>query len=320
MERIEEDLRKWFGTGGKGGVGGGGWDRYNTKGERIGKCARGKGEGKPKCLSREKAAKMTKKQRAAAVRRKRRQDPVADRPGKGGKPVMVSNKINKESAMTEYTEKPLSEINVGAIIVKENGFVYQIKEIHEMSPNVRYVILEDSYGNYLSEYSNIKKEFYVKEDHLNEEKKGAMGKVQRTPGGPKKFMVRVRGPKGNPVTVRFGDPNMEIKRDDPKRRSNFRARHNCANPGPRWKARYWSCRQWRSGAKVEDSYVPDHGDDIQEAPTMRGIIRSFFARRNKERINRTEDQLRATATKTPGSRFEAELKQNASDLLKKMGK
>ena len=53
---------------------------------------------------------------------------------------------------------------------------------------------------------------------------------------------------------------------------------------------------------------------------MRGIIRSFFARRNKERINRTEDQLRATANKTPGSRFEAELKQNASDLLAKMGK
>jgi hypothetical protein len=55
-----EDLRKWFGTGGEGGVGGGGWDRYNTKGERIGKCAREPGEGKPKCLSKEKASKMSK--------------------------------------------------------------------------------------------------------------------------------------------------------------------------------------------------------------------------------------------------------------------
>jgi hypothetical protein len=90
-----EDLRKWFGKGGEGGVGGGGWDRYNTKGERIGKCAREPGEPKPKCLSKEKAAKMSKDEIAAAVRRKRESDPVADRPGKGGKPIMSSNKIDE---------------------------------------------------------------------------------------------------------------------------------------------------------------------------------------------------------------------------------
>jgi hypothetical protein len=95
-EEVKEDLRKWFGTGGKGGVGGGGWDRYNTKGERIGKCAREPGEPKPKCLSKEKAAKMSKDEIAAAVRRKRKKDPVADRPGKGGKPKMVSNRIGEE--------------------------------------------------------------------------------------------------------------------------------------------------------------------------------------------------------------------------------
>jgi hypothetical protein len=45
--------------------------------------------------------------------------------------------------------------------------------------------------------------------------------------------------------VKFGDPNMEIKRDDPARRRNFRARHKCdSNPGPKHKARYWSCRFW----------------------------------------------------------------------------
>jgi len=93
---VNEDLRKWFGKGKEGGHGGGGWDRYNSKGERIGKCAREPGEPKPKCLSREKAAKMTKKEIAAAVKRKRKEDPVADRLGKGGKPVMSSNKI-KES-------------------------------------------------------------------------------------------------------------------------------------------------------------------------------------------------------------------------------
>jgi len=79
-----------------------------------------------------------------------------------------------------------------------------------------------------------------------------LGKIQRTPGGPKKFAVKVKNDKGNVVTVRFGDPNMEIKRDDPERRKSFRARHHCdTNPGPRWKARYWSCKQWRAGKKVE---------------------------------------------------------------------
>jgi hypothetical protein len=98
---VKEDLRKWFGKGGEGGVGGGGWDRYNTKGERIGKCAREPDEPKPKCLSKEKAAKMSKDEIASAVRRKRKEDPVADRSGKGGKPIMSSNKINEQDAQ-EY--------------------------------------------------------------------------------------------------------------------------------------------------------------------------------------------------------------------------
>jgi nicotinic acid mononucleotide adenylyltransferase len=63
-------------------------------------------------------------------------------------------------------------------------------------------------------------------------------------GGSKKFYVYVKNDKGNVVKVSFGDPNMEIKRDDPARRKAFRARHNCDNPGPKWKARYWSCRNW----------------------------------------------------------------------------
>jgi hypothetical protein len=63
-------------------------------------------------------------------------------------------------------------------------------------------------------------------------------------GDVKKSKVYVRGPKGNVVKVNFGDKNMRIKKSNPKRRKSFRARHNCANPGPRWKARYWSCRAW----------------------------------------------------------------------------
>ncbi len=73
----------------------------------------------------------------------------------------------------------------------------------------------------------------------------------RTSGGPKKFSVYVKNEKGNVVKVNFGDPNMEIKRDDPERRKSFRARHKCDNPGPKTSARYWSCYQWRSGSKVD---------------------------------------------------------------------
>jgi len=63
-------------------------------------------------------------------------------------------------------------------------------------------------------------------------------------GDVKKSKVYVKGPKGNVVKVNFGDKKMKIKKSNPKRRKSFRARHNCDNPGPRHKARYWSCRAW----------------------------------------------------------------------------
>ena len=79
----------------------------------------------------------------------------------------------------------------------------------------------------------------------SEKNKGkTLNKPFRTPGGPKKFSVYVKNDKGNVVKVNFGDPNMKIKSNIPGRRKNFRARHNCDNPGPKTKARYWSCRQW----------------------------------------------------------------------------
>jgi hypothetical protein len=94
---------------------------------------------------------------------------------------------------------------------------------------------------------------YIKENlmHLQEGplqeaeyqgRKVPLGKPMR--GDVKKFKVYVKNPKGKVVKVNFGDPNMKIKKSNPKRRKSFRARHNCANPGPRTKARYWSCRKW----------------------------------------------------------------------------
>jgi hypothetical protein len=75
--------------------------------------------------------------------------------------------------------------------------------------------------------------------------KAPLNKPFRLPSGSKKkFGVYVKNDKGNIVKVTFGDPNMSIKRDNPERRKSYRARHGCSNPGPKWKANYWSCKMW----------------------------------------------------------------------------
>ena len=100
-KEIEENLRAWFGKGKKGGSGGGGWDRYNTKGERIGKCGdSSKGEGKPKCLSKSKAASLRakggKKAIGSAVSKKRRNDPNKNRKGKAKNVSNTTRKTKKK--------------------------------------------------------------------------------------------------------------------------------------------------------------------------------------------------------------------------------
>lgn len=91
----------------------------------------------------------------------------------------------------------------------------------------------------------------LQEEHPCDGKK--LRQPWRTPDGPKKFAVCVSsGGEGKRKVVRFGDPSMEIKRDDPEDRKNFRARHNCDDPGPEDKARYWSCKMWQKGKSVGD--------------------------------------------------------------------
>ena len=75
-------------------------------------------------------------------------------------------------------------------------------------------------------------------------RKVSLGKPFLTPDGPKKRSVYVKKPNGKVVKVNFGDKNMRIKKSNPARRKSFRARHRCDNPGPRWKARFWSCKAW----------------------------------------------------------------------------
>ena len=105
---VKEDLRNWFNPSHPDG----GWKRINSKGEAIGPCAREPGEAKPKCMSNKKRAQLTKKERASAVAAKRRNDPVADRSGKGGKPVNVSNfgkgKISEDMEKLDEKNVPTS--------------------------------------------------------------------------------------------------------------------------------------------------------------------------------------------------------------------
>ena len=94
---MDEDLRKWFGKGKKGD-----WVRVGTDGEIKGQCAREPGEGKPKCMPRDKAHSMSKKDRGSSARRKRAKDPTVDRPGTGNKPIMV--KTDKKESVQEKNE------------------------------------------------------------------------------------------------------------------------------------------------------------------------------------------------------------------------
>jgi hypothetical protein len=84
------------------------------------------------------------------------------------------------------------------------------------------------------------------------ESEPTLNKVVSSDRDDKKYMVRVKNEKGNIVTVHFGDPDMKIRTSNPEARKSFRARHGCDNPGPKTKARYWSCKLWSTDS------VSDH--------------------------------------------------------------
>mgnify|MGYP001189244802 CR=1 FL=1 len=302
-QRLKEDLRKWFGTGGKGGVGGGGWDRYNTKGERIGKCARGPGEGKPKCLSRAKAEKLRsqggKKKIAKAVRRKRRKDPVADRSGKGGSPVMVSNKIEtKENTMRKIVELPLSEIKEGCTILKDHGFSYTVESIEKISTNVRLMVLSDSKGNEVLEYTTLDKNYNVREEQLNEKSPAWSRKEGKNKEGGLNAAGRKSYERENPGS----DLKAPVSREQAakskggkaaKRRKSFCARMG-GMPGPmkdekgRPTRKALSLRKWDCGS-LNSSYEPE-GEEISEGKLYDRLVSQLLAR------GMPTDKAHATAT------------------------
>lgn len=287
--QVKEDLRKWFRDK---------WVRMDTKGNIKGDCAREEGEGKPKCLPMSKALSMDKKDRALAARRKRREDPVADREGKGNKPVNVATEETTSDLIKKSHSKrgapgtlkakidgPITMSKVKALKNKPDATTLDKKqanfyinmhseEVEDLQENNKPTnpklwaqavsLAKSKFDVYPSAYANgWAAKWYkskggswksVKEDveivsfsEFNEAtyqgKKVPLNKPMA--GDVKKSKVYV-DPDGDGIAkkVNFGDPNMTIKKDNPARRRSFRARHNCDNPGPKDKARYWSCKAW----------------------------------------------------------------------------
>lgn len=84
------------------------------------------------------------------------------------------------------------------------------------------------------------------------EKKVKLNDPFRTPKGPKKFAVYVKNDKGNVVLVRFGDPNLSIKKNQPERQKSFMARHKCSEKKDKTTPGYWSCWAWRKNNNPDD--------------------------------------------------------------------
>ena len=164
------------------------------------------------------------------------QDLVAD--GETGEGALDNLLLDqgKESGM-HYGNKCTKCGTVAEDPYSESDELTRIKELANID--------EETYDG--DDFYNAYGDLWFNEDEVVDEaeyqgRKVKLGKPMR--GDVKKFKVYVKNPKGNIVKVNFGDPDMKIKKSNPARRRSFRARHNCDNPGPRHKARYWSCRKW----------------------------------------------------------------------------
>jgi hypothetical protein len=229
-EVLVEDLRRWF------------KEKWVDVSKKVkGKhppCGRKDADGKsyPKCRPSKKVSKETpkvassydKKEKKAMTAQKRRAEKKDPKVGKGNKPTMT----RFDESMEKRKVIQISE--------------EQFKRLFENNNEIPVLIYEDESGS-------VENTDFVVDNLLNEAeyqgRKVQLGKIMQ--GDVKKFKVYVKNDKGKVVKVNFGfggksakGKRMVIKKNNPKRRKSFRARHNCANPGPRWKPRYWACRTW----------------------------------------------------------------------------
>jgi hypothetical protein len=229
-EVLVEDLRRWFKEK---------WVDVSKKVDgKHPPCGRKDADGKsyPKCRPSKKVSKETpkvassydKKEKKAMTTQKRRAEKKDPKVGKGNKPTM-----------THFDEQKNKKMK---ITITEQQF----KRLFENNEDTPVLIYEDEFGS-------IENTDFVCDNLLNEAeyqgRKVQLGKIMQ--GDVKKSKVYVKNDKGKVVKVNFGfggksakGKRMVIKKNNPARRKSFRARHNCENPGPRWKPRYWSCRAW----------------------------------------------------------------------------
>ena len=126
---------------------------------------------------------------------------------------------------------------VQSLITKAEDYISTVSDYGEVEEyDVETIEETQDFINFMKEHrSEINEAEYQGRDVK-------LGKIMQ--GDVKKFKVYVNNDKGNVVKVNFGQKGMNIKKDNPGARKSFRARMNCDSPGPRWKARYWSCRKW----------------------------------------------------------------------------
>jgi len=233
---VDENLRDWFGKS-KSKDGKAGWVDV-VDGDA---CAREKGEtATPKCVSSAKRASMTPAERKSAQARKRRKDPNQPKKKGGAKPTNVKTDKKTKKESLEVKKQTLMGM------IKEELDAVRDTYGSEVSDRNKQSIKDGSKALKLTEeeneYYSMLSEGEVLEEAEYQGRKVTLNKPMR--GDVKKSKVYVKNAKGNVVKVNFGDKNMKIKKSNPKRRKSFRARHNCKNPGPKWKARYWSCKAW----------------------------------------------------------------------------
>ena len=142
-----------------------------------------------------------------------------------------------QELITKLRGKSDLEPWVQSLITKAEEYISTVSDYGEVDEyDVETIEETRDFINFMKEYKgNINEAEYQGRDVK-------LGKIMQ--GDVKKFKVYVKNDKGNVVKVNFGQKGMNIKKDNPDARKSFRARHNCDNPGPRWKARYWSCRKW----------------------------------------------------------------------------
>ena len=152
----------------------------------------------------------------------------------------IDNKISlSESKYKVGSEEHLS-------LIREARKLYS-RGIIEVSETDKDLLETDlgHFGEYKGEIVPLDLPMLNEEELEEAEYQGRKVELNKPMAGDvKKFKVYVKNPKGNVVKVNFGQKGVKIKKSNPERRKSFRARHNCDNPGPKHKARYWSCKKW----------------------------------------------------------------------------